>query len=66
VRDDAVILVATVERGRHGVVHGTGEGVLLVGSREADHLDLVGNRNVDVALGHGTTPLLLPPVALLC
>ena len=38
---DGVVLLGGVERLRHGVVHRAGEGVLLVGAREADDLHAV-------------------------
>ena len=46
---------ALVERGRHGVIHGAREGVLLRRPREADELDAVAERDVYV-VGHRTLP----------
>src|SRR5438132_9544748 len=56
VSSDRVALLGAVERCRHGVVHGAGEGVLLVGPQNADDLHAVVDLDLDL-LGHVVSSL---------
>jgi hypothetical protein len=50
-RGDGVVPLRRLERGGHGVVHGAGQRILLVGAQEAHHLHPALDLDLDV-LGH--------------